>query len=412
MVALGAASVQAASAYGLYAPDLNPMEQTKPWTVGLSVRGFYDDNYTTAPSDLKRESWGVAVSPNVAVNFLLDNTYIGLSYVFDMRWYADRENNEADYSHLANLRINHMFNERFELDVTDRFLVAQEGMLEFDAITTPLRTEGDVVRNVARVQFDAGITEVASARIAYQNLWVDFEQDGNGSRSALLDRMEHLIPVEGLWNFREDTAALIGYQFLSVDHNSSDSIFVPGVGLQPAEIRDAQNHRVYLGVEHDVSNQVEAAVRVGAQFVNYNNLPDGSDLDESKTIPYADARGTWTYNPGSYVQLGVVHTLNQTDVVALDQQSTSVWLLLNHKITPKLTGGLLGRFQYSTFNEGVYDGDNDLIYIVGVNLEYEFIPNLFGDIGYNYDRLDSDIDVPYDRSYDRNRVWFGLRAQY
>jgi len=32
-----------------------------------------------------------------------------------------------------------------------------------------------------------------------------------------------------------------------------------------------------------------------------------------------------TYNPGSYLSFGVVHTLNQTDVAAQNQESTSVF---------------------------------------------------------------------------------------
>ena len=41
----GTASLQAA-----YAPDLNPMETAKLWTVSGTLRGFYDDNYNTQPN--------------------------------------------------------------------------------------------------------------------------------------------------------------------------------------------------------------------------------------------------------------------------------------------------------------------------------------------------------------------------
>ena len=70
--------------------------------------------------------------------------------------------------------------------------------------------------------------------------------------------------------------------------------------------------------------------------------------DDSQTTPFVDARATWTYNPGSYLQLGVVHTLNATDVLALNQESTAVWGLVNHRITPRLNGTLIGQFQHSS----------------------------------------------------------------
>ena len=41
-IALGVSGLQAA-----YAPDLTPMEASKPWSVSAALRGFYDDNYTT-----------------------------------------------------------------------------------------------------------------------------------------------------------------------------------------------------------------------------------------------------------------------------------------------------------------------------------------------------------------------------
>ena len=49
LAALGAFTVQAGSSAGAsaYAPGLEPVEKTKPWSIGLAVRGFYDDNYTT-----------------------------------------------------------------------------------------------------------------------------------------------------------------------------------------------------------------------------------------------------------------------------------------------------------------------------------------------------------------------------
>jgi hypothetical protein len=131
--------------------------------------------------------------------------------------------------------------------------------------------------------------------------------------------------------------------------------------------------------------------------------------DDSQTTPFVDARATWTYNPGSYLQLGVVHTLNATDVLALNQESTAVWGLVNHRITPKLTGTLIGQFQHSSYNEGAYDGDTDLLYLLGVNFNYELNPYLDLEAGYNYDKLDSDLSG---RSYNRSRVYAGVRASY
>jgi len=403
LAALGAASVHAA-----YAPGLSPMEQSKPWSIGLAVRGFYDDNYTTSTKGDERDSWGISVSPWASVNKVWDQTLLGLSYVYDMRWYEDRESNEADHIQTAKLRLEHAFNERMDIKVHDTFYYGQEGTVEFGTVTTPnvLETDADYIRNRALVEFNADLSETIGARLAYQNEVYDYEQKGAGSRSALLDRMEHLATVEGLWHFRPDTSGLLGYQFRLVDYRGSDSLS-PTADIDP-EVRNSTGHRVYLGVEHDPSQNLELGIRGGAEFTEYPDADDTVD-DDSQVSPFVDARATWTYNPGSFLQLGVVHTLNATDVLALNQESTVVWGMVNHRITPKLSGTLLGQFQHSSYNEGSFDGDTDLLYLFGANLNYQLNPNLALEAGYNWDKLDSDLSG---RSYTRNRAYAGIRASY
>jgi uncharacterized protein (PEP-CTERM system associated) len=129
-----------------------------------------------------------------------------------------------------------------------------------------------------------------------------------------------------------------------------------------------------------------------------------------------DGSATWTYNPGSYLQVGLKHQRNQTDVAftvsptaVQDQESTAVYGTINHRISPKMTGSLLGQYQHSTFHSGGVDGKIDQLGTLGVNLSYQVNPFISCEMGYNYDRLDSDLAF---RSFTRNRIYFGLRATY
>jgi hypothetical protein len=203
-----------------------------------------------------------------------------------------------------------------------------------------------------------------------------------------------------------------------ISHTSDDSI-VPG---QPpsafapaADTRDSTSHFVSVGAEQTFTSQFSGKAMLGAQFTDYPNaLPT---QDDGAVNPYADASASWTYNPGSYLQLGIRHQRNQTDVALAtagttpvqDQESTGIYGVVNHRIAPNLTGSLLGQYQYSSFRGGGLDGKVDMLAAFGVNLAYQVNAFLTAEAGYNFDRLDSDLAG---RSFSRNRVYFGIRAAY
>src|SRR5687768_14344144 len=122
LLALGAVSLKAQ----VYAPEAGSPQATKPWTVSATLRGFYDDNYSTSPDATtgfaaeKRESFGFEVSPSASVNMILDQTAFSLGYVYSLRWYEDRDElgfDEYDQSHQFNAKLSHAFTPRYKLDV-------------------------------------------------------------------------------------------------------------------------------------------------------------------------------------------------------------------------------------------------------------------------------------------------------
>jgi hypothetical protein len=424
LVALGATGLQAA-----YAPGLSTMETSKPWTVSATLRGFYDDNYNTAPSGTnKLSSFGFEVRPSLGLNLSLGQTYVGLRYIYDMKYYVDRVDNKYDQSHQFDAVLSHTISERYSIDLSDSFVIAQEPELlapSSGGFSSFVRTDGNNIRNQASAAFTAQLTTVLSLVLGYDNTLIDYEQTeadviasgGTGaSRSALLDRMEHLARINLRWQVLPETLGILGYQFGIVDYTSTESLDPvgdPTGALVPSSIRDSRSHYVYLGADHSFRPDLKASLRVGGQFVQYVN----NSAADNAISPYADANLTYTYMTGSFLQLGLKHARNATDVgvspgstnVTLDQESTSVYAQLNHRITPSLTGNLLAQFQNSTFNGGVDDGKSDNFYLVGLNLSYRFNPFLSAEAGYNYDRLESDVSG---RNYVRNRVYVGITASY
>jgi hypothetical protein len=399
------------------------METSKPWSVSASLRGFYDDNYAMRNSHLvspvtgeklKRDSIGFEVSPALNLNFSLEQTLISLGYRYGLRWYEDRKNNSADHTHQFDLKIDHAFAERYKLTLTDSFVVAQEPTLlePTGPVSIPLRTDGNNVRNNAAAVFNAELTRVLSGVLSYGNNIYDYQESGAGSRSPILDRMEHMITANLRWQAMPTTVGILGYQFGIINHTSNDSLDV--FTFVDPEVRDSQNHFVYLGADHTFTSTLMGSARVGAEFVDYvNHLPGGT---KSSVSPYADASLSWNYMTGSSLQLGVRHARNQTDVAflggtnpTLDQESTTAYLTVGHAITAKLKANGLAQYQYSTFKGGLADSSSDNYFVGGVSLSYQINQWLSAETGWSFDRLDSDLSG---RSFTRNRVFMGVRAVY
>jgi predicted porin len=177
-------------------------------------------------------------------------------------------------------------------------------------------------------------------------------------------------------------------------------------------------HSVYVGGEHTFNPNFTGAARIGGSYVDYYNSLAG---DGHNWGPYALANLRYTYAPQSYVEAGLSQDFSATDVTGVtgtgdntsftaSQEATVLYGSVNHQITPQLKASLIGQFQYSSFNGGAADGDSERYYLLGLNLSYQFSPHFSTEIGYNYDRLDSDVSDS--RTFDRNRVYIGVTGRY
>lgn len=401
LVAVGTASLHSADGFGL-----SREEASKPWSIAASLRGFYDDNFAAAPKSLRKESFGFEFSPWFFLNFPMEQTYVRVGYIYSLKYYFDRPGDDTDHSHDFNLKAEHRFSERYKIAVSDSFVYAQEpAVIEGTGFAqTTFRTQADAARNRAAIDFTAQLTELLSVLAGYRNNWYDFRQDGDFSRSALLDRMEHLFRVDGRWQVQEHLIGLVGYQYGINDYTSQNLI----TSVARGDDRDSTAHYFYLGANYAFSSQLNAEARAGVRYTDY-------DAGGSALSPYVDIAGTYTYLPGSYVLLGLRHDRNATDVagtgtdITTDQESSIVYGSLNHRITPRLTGSLIAQYQRGVFNGGTLDGEVDNFFLAGVNLEYRFNNNWATETGYNFDRLDSDGP---NRSFTRNRIYVGVRAKY
>lgn len=423
LVALGASGIHSASAQGVQAPD-----ESKPWSVSATLRGFYDSNTGSIPDNQPlppgqdKESFGWEVSPSAAFKWERPQTVLSLGYVYSYKYYENPipySTSHDQQSHIFNGSLTHNFSERYTASVFDSFVLGQEPDLlrvgpgnTFETFQT---VPGDNMRNYGGINFNADLSRTFATELGYANQWVDYDDEGAGSLSAVLDRLEHYIHADLKWKAAPQTTGILGYQFGVANYTADEPLTTlpplnPLIPVPVSEDRNTRSHYLYTGVDHVFTPDLTGSARVGARYTDYYNV------GEESWSPYLRGSLRYYYLPESFLEGGISYDLSPTDVVGgltannmtLDADTFTIFGTVTHKILPKLFGSLTAQFQNTKFNGGVYDGETEQIYIAGVELEYRINRYLAAHAGYNFDYLESDID----RGFDRNRVYIGVTASY
>ena len=324
-------------------------------------------------------------------------------------------------AHLG-MKLNHKFTERYTLRAEDLFTYSSEPELIdlTGTVTVPNRGDSDGMRNLAPIEFDLQLTRLFSVVLGYQNLWYNYLDTGVGSYSALLDRFEQDFRFDARWQLRPTTVGLIGYTFGLVNYTSSDPLSVtpsPVPGAPPEELtsdtRNSISHNLYTGFEHSFTTALKLEVRVGVNYYDY------AEANSSSLSPSFNLALNYLYLPGSSMRFGINQARNATDnvgsgtsaeTIALDQDTTTVYASLHHRITAKLTGGVNVLLQHSVYNGGLtLDGQADDYVTASLSLIYRFNRNWSCDIEYSHYEFISDDAT---RSYSRNRIAAGVRVLY
>jgi hypothetical protein len=425
----------ALSATTLHADTLAALDNpSKPWSVSATLRGFYDDNINTANTG-KNDSFGFEISPSLGINWAPDpTTRVIFGYVYSMKWY-DRKpagnSDHVDMTHTLNAALEHAFSERYSFRASDSFVIGQEPdqLRAGNAFNSFQRVPGDNIRNYGSFDLTGKLTPTAGFQAGYANGFYDYAADlsNNGSDipspSGTLDRIENSVHLDSQWFFPADTTGIIGGQIRFANYTAGEPIgarigkndFVETVF---SDDRDFREYYLYIGADKIFTPELDVHARVGGRYIEFYNDPQGSGNGFG---PYVSLSVNYRYLPDSYVQVGLTEDISSTDLVGpgagentvssftSSAETTVVYGSVNHQITPKLRGSVMAQFQNSTYSGGNFDNQSEQDYLVGLNLTYQFTPHFSGELGYNYDRLDSGIP---DRKFDRNRVYIGVTASY
>jgi len=412
----------AAGTAGLHAAILDP--ETKDWTVAATLRGFYDDNYTTSSS--KRASIGFEINPSFSYNAPFQQTELGVRYTYGLYYFQDRSSrsqNPIDQTHQFDLWIDHAFNPRWDLNFAESATISQDPPLTDKASATTRRVSGDNLANNATISVHTDWTRLFSTLVSYNNSYTRYANRTPGvgpggsvipSLAGLLDRLDQTINLEGQWKVSPTTQAKAGYMFEAVNYLGDEVVAVNPITLAQykSSLRDSYSHFVYAGVSHSFLENLNGMIKAGAQYITYPNDP----ANTTSFGPYADASLVYTYRPGGYIQAGFTQARNATDVVQLDtkghitrdQESSVLYASISQPLTPRLVGSGVMHYQHSIYEGGGFDGQSADFYNLGLNLNYTFARHFSSDLGYNFDYYTSNADG----HYTRNRIYLGFTATY
>jgi hypothetical protein len=420
LVAIGATALQADLLPGLTA------ESGKPWTTSATLRGFYDDNPSTLANSSRPEgSYGVEISPSIEFSFPMEQTTLSFGYVYSYKYYEHQlygSSGHDDNTHDFHAALTHAFSERYSVSVRDSFVIGQEPdfLRAGNTFTSFQRYSGNNLRNYGAIDFSVQLTPEFGLEMGYANTMLSYSDNANplvtgqASNSGLYDYLDHAIHLDGRYQLQPQTIGVVGVQFRETDYTGHQPIGIYDNGQYVMSgDRNARSYYGYVGLDHNFRPDLTGSVRVGGRYTDYYN----EISSQTQGSPYLMTSLKYTYLPESSIQFGSSYdytpsplgpTPNQGNQINVSAESGTVFAAVNHRIRPKLYGGLQAQYQHSTYFGGLTDNKTANFYLLGLNLRYQFTPNFSTEVGYNYDNLGSEVQS----HYDRNRVYIGITGSY
>jgi len=418
---LGLLALGTTALHAVEATALNPMQKDKPWSVAASLRGFYDDNINLSPT--KVDSFGVEISPSVDFGLAGDQTSFNLGYQLNAKWYDTRPAGQTDnwaFDNIFQGMLAHTFSPRVSMSVNDSFVMGNEPD-SLRAGDLPLSTanylnSNNNIVNYGAIDFNIEATELLGFNVGYNNAYYHYADDTpsvfNPSTAALLNRIENRFNIDSQWKLLPQTTGILGYMYGQNLYTGDQPI---GLGVTSSD-KDARSQTFYVGVQQFFTPTLSALVKAGAQYYDYYGDPQGGN----QWSPYVLADVKYQFQSTTTADIGFSYSRSAADVAGLgtpssfvkDSEVALMYGSLSHEIVAHLVGTARTTLQYGTYNGGGpgYDGEHYLFFQIGLDLAYQFNPNLSAHVGYNYD--DNDSQVAAQPSYSRNRVYLGMTAGY
>jgi hypothetical protein len=304
-------------------------------------------------------------------------------------WYDDREPDEEDLAHDLDVAASTEFSPRLQASISDTFRVAQDPELDPSNINR-LRDE-DFLYNSTNLGMKYQLTETLDVALNGRYLFYQYDED---NVAEALDRDTYVLGADLLKKINPTTTGVVSYRFQDTSYDTT--------------MKDSTSNFLFAGVDHAFTSRLITSLRAG-----FENRSFDADYRGDDNAPYVDVSATYNLTSKTGVTGGYRLSLSETDIGNyLKSEHHGLYLQIQQEITRRINLYLAGQYDLNNYdNEDSVDGSGDgdeTWWRLTARLAYKITEMVSAEAGYMFNDLNSD----FDRSYDRNRIYLGLRVTY
>lgn len=277
---------------------------------------------------------------------------------------------EDTVSHRAEGSLQYNLRGGLSLEVIDQFIASH------DARGTGITTELDKFRsNLASITTSYEVSERFKLRVDYTNFFLDYTADRNNFR----DRDDNALSGYVFYKVQPKTSLFLQYEFLDITYREDNSF-------------DSREHHWFGGVQWNVTAKSKGSVKAGYGIKDFAHSSSGSSNDF-----ILEAQMDYQFTPKTSVILKASRKTNETNIENTDFiLSNTMEVQYLQKLTGKIMADIKFAYSNDTYKEDLtFDGVTKRLednYYLGVfALQYKFKEWLQLDLGYVYDRRDSNF---------------------
>jgi hypothetical protein len=364
-------------------------ESAQNFQLKNRIRVGWDSNvYETDGNE--SDSFKIIEEMEFVVNLDLEQTFLGARYRPSFVWWEDREPDDADLHHEADLVFSHTFSPRLSLSAKETLRIAE--LPELVDRGEIVREKDDYFYNLVDAVLGYKLSDPTRIEVGARQTLLRYDDD---AVAATDDYDIYAVGLTLRQQLKRETALSAEARVEQSDYRGPD--------------RGSDTAYLGMGVEQIFSPNLVGSVRGGWQRRNFVDEALGTE-----DSPYSDLSITYLPSPKTRLSGGLGYSLFESDIFPYASQDRLLtFLTLAHDLTARIQLFVASSFQHSEYHtaeavelpEGS-DGGEDVWQLSG-RASYMVNRNNYLEAQASYMNFDSDLR----EKFDRVRLEIGWRTQ-